>query len=221
MTSGAAPTTLAALASEVPVDPDRPTATRWLTEELARPEYAQDESLLMRLIDWFVGLFDGLEGSLVWSTPVAVAVVVVLAAVIAVAWWLTGPVRLRRRRRASSVVVHEDDPRTAAEMRAAADAAAARADWATAVLERFRAVVRELEERVVLDERPGRTAVEAAVAGGERLPGLADPLHAAAALFDGVCYGRLPAGPRDDDTLRRLDEQVRAASPAPAPAVVA
>ena len=43
--------------------------------------------------------------------------------------------------------------RTAAEIRAAADAAAAAGDWTTAVLERFRAIVRGLEERAVLDER--------------------------------------------------------------------
>ncbi|WP_278235114.1 DUF4129 domain-containing protein [Isoptericola sp. AK164] len=207
-------TRAAAVLAEVPVDPDRETARRWLVEELARPEYAQDESWLMRLLDWFLGLFDGL-GTVDGDPLVLAALVVgVLAVVAALAWWISGPVRLRRRAQARSVVVHDDDPRTAAEMRAAADAAAARQDWATAVLERFRAVVRDLEERAVLDERPGRTAQEAARDAGARVPQIADPLRAAARLFDGVCYGHRPAGPGDDDRLRALEEQAAAARPA-------
>ncbi|MEG3616478.1 DUF4129 domain-containing protein [Isoptericola haloaureus] len=207
-------TRAAAVLAEVPVDPDRETARRWLVEELARPEYAQDQSWLTRLLDWFLGLFDGL--GTVDGDPLVLAGVVVgvLAVVAALAWWIAGPVRLRRRAQARSVVVHDDDPRTAAEMRAAADAAAARQDWATAVLERFRAVVRDLEERAVLDERPGRTAQEAARDGGARVPQIADPLRAAARLFDGVCYGHRPAGPGDDDRLRALEEQAAAARPA-------
>ncbi|PFG44034.1 uncharacterized protein DUF4129 [Isoptericola jiangsuensis] len=217
----AATAALAALAAQVPVDPDRPTATRWLARELSRPEYAQDESLLLRLVEWLEGLFDGIDATAVGTGQLAVVVLLVVAVVVGLAWWLAGPVRLRRRRAAASIVVHEDDPRTAAQMRAAADAAAVRDDWTTAVLERFRAVVRELEERVVLDELPGRTAVEAARQAGDRLPDLAGSLRAAATLFDGVCYGHLPASAADDAVLRRLDAQVQESRPVPAGAVVA
>ena len=65
------------------------------------------------------------------------------------------------------------------QIRAAADAAAAAGDWALAVLERFRAIVRGLEERTVLDERAARTAHEAALAAAARLPALAAELVAA------------------------------------------
>ncbi|NNU27870.1 DUF4129 domain-containing protein [Isoptericola sediminis] len=205
----------AAVLAEVPVDPDRETARRWLVEELSRPEYAQDQSWLMRLLEWFLGLFDGV-GAVDADPLVLAAVIVALAAVVVgVAWWVAGPARLRRRSAARSVVVHEDDTRTAAEMRRAADDAAARKDWDTAVLERFRAVVRVLEERAVLDERAGRTAQEAARDAGDRVPELADPLGAAARLFDAVCYGHRPAGRADDDRLRTLDERASAARPAP------
>jgi hypothetical protein len=205
----------------VPVEPDRDTARDWLVEELSRPEYAADESLLMRLLGWISDLFDGLGDVSVSSTPFVVVLVVVVLAVVGLALWLAGPVRLRHRTGATSVVVHDDDPRTAAEMRAAADTAAAAGDWTLAVVERFRAVVRSLEERAVLDARPGRTAREAAVDGGKRLPGLAEALDDAARTFDGVCYGHLPASPADDAALRSLDAQVAATRPAARTAEVA
>jgi hypothetical protein len=204
---------LAALPVGVPVEPDRETAHGWLLEELSRPEYSTQPSLLERLLQWLGDLFDGLtlgEGRF----PLAFVLVVVVVLVAAIAWWVAGPVRLTRRRR-GSVVVLDGDERTAAELRASADAAAARGDWSAAVLDRFRALVRSLEERVVLDDRPGRTAQEAAHDAAARLPVVAAELHGAAGLFDDVCYGTLPAGPDDDRRLRDLDERVRGLRPAP------
>ncbi|MFE5310165.1 DUF4129 domain-containing protein [Isoptericola sp. NPDC056605] len=210
---GVVTTLVAHVPAGVPVDPDRETAHRWLLEELSRPEYSTEPSLLERLLTWLGDLFDGLtlgEGRF----PLAFVVVVVLVLVAALAWWVAGPVRLARRRR-RSVVVLDGDERTAAELRASADAAAARGDWSAAVLDRFRALVRSLEERVVLDDRPGRTAQEAAHDAAARLPAVAAELHDAARLFDDVCYGTLPAGPDDDRRLRDLDERVRGLRPEP------
>ncbi|NOV97617.1 DUF4129 domain-containing protein [Isoptericola halotolerans] len=200
-------------ATEVPVEPDRETARGWLVEELAKPEYSEDPSLLVRLILWIVDLFEGVGAVDVSPWRLALILFVVLVVVVAVAYFVAGPARLRRHAARGSAVVHDDDTRTADQMRAAADDAARRQDWALAVLERFRAVVRGLEERVVLDERPGRTAREAAVAASVRLPGLSTALHDAAGRFDGVCYGHLPAGPDDDAALRALDAQAAATRP--------
>ncbi|MFC8599391.1 MULTISPECIES: DUF4129 domain-containing protein [unclassified Isoptericola] len=197
----------------VPVDPDRETAHRWLLEELSRSEYSTSPSLLERLLRWFSDLFDGLTLG-TGRFPLAFVVVVVVVLVAAIAWWVAGPVRLTRRGRRSAVVL-DDDGRTAAQLRADADAAAARGDWSAAVLDRFRALVRSLEERVVIDERPGRTAQEASHDAGSRLPEVAEELHRAAGLFDDVCYGTLPAGPEDDRRLRDLDARVGDLRPAP------
>lgn len=198
---------------DVPVDPDRETAHRWLLEELSRPEYATEPSLLERLIQWFLGLFEDVAVPDVPGWQLALVVVLAAAVVVLVAWWVAGPVRRARRGERRSAVVLEDDARTAAELRAAADAAAGRGDWSTAVLERFRAVVRSLEERVVLEEQPGRTAHEAADAAAARLPGVAADLRRAATLFDDVCYGTLPAGADDDAFLRALDQRAGAERP--------
>jgi hypothetical protein len=138
-----------------------------------------------------------------------VVLLLVAAAVVAVRLKL-GPLG-RRATREEALFVGRT--RTAAQHRAAADAHAAAGAWAEAVRERLRAVVRSLEERAVLDERPGRTADEAAAEAGRALPGCAAGLRAAAVLFDEVWYGGRPAGPASYAALRDLDAQVQAARP--------
>jgi hypothetical protein len=65
----------------------------------------------------------------------------------------------------------------------------------------------------VLDERPGRTADEAAAEAGRALPGQAADLADAARLFDDVTYGGHPAEREHDARLRSLDEALAAARP--------
>jgi hypothetical protein len=203
--------TIGSVLSIVPVTPDPDTARRWLIEELTRPEYTRGPSLLTRLWDWFTGLFGDVRGLGLppWQSIAMAAVVI--AAVVVVARFVAGPVRLAGGGRGPGALVAADDTRTAAELRAAADAAAKRGDWATAVAERFRAIVRSLEERAVLDARPGRTAQEAAADGGARLPAHAAALAAGATVFDGTVYGRRTPTAADDAALRALDEAVATA----------
>ncbi|MFI2704070.1 DUF4129 domain-containing protein [Cellulosimicrobium composti] len=206
------------LAADVPVQPGADEARRWLVEELAKPEYRTDPSLLQRFLDWLADLFDGATGIDLGGPATAALVVAGVALVAGIAYWVAGPVRLSRRAKASAVVL-DDDTRPASDLRAAADDAAARGDWATAALERFRAVVRSLEERAVIDPRPGRTAWEAAQTAGERVPEVADGLERGAHLFDDVAYGKAVVGPEADAFLRALDERTLAARPALRPEV--
>lgn len=201
--------------AEVPVVPDAEEARGWLERELSAPIYHERPSLLSRLVDWLSQLFDGVEGVRVGNVGTLLGVVAVLAVLVGVAFLVTGPVRRTRRVAGAGAVLDGDDRRSAAELRSAADAAAARGDWSAAVADRFRAVVRSLEERVVLDERPGRTAHEAVQDAGRRLPAHAADLAAAGRLFDDVVYGDLEAGPADDALLRELDARVAAARPTP------
>ncbi|MGN8246005.1 DUF4129 domain-containing protein [Cellulomonas soli] len=202
------------LGAGVPVDPDAPTARRWASDELARAEYHQGKSLLQRLLDWIGQQFDGLPSVGLPPWQAALVVVGVLVVVVLVALWITGPVRLSRARRAGVELLGHDDERTAAELRAAADAAAARGEHGLAVLERFRAVVRSLEERALLEARPGRTAHEVADEAGRRLPEAAADLVRAGHLFDDVAYGGLEVGAEQDEWLRALDSRVRDLRPA-------
>lgn len=199
----------------VPVVPDAPTARRWATDELANPVYHHGKSLLDRFLGWLGSLFDG--ATVPFGLPnlaVAAIVVVVVVAVAAVAFWIAGPVRLTRRT-AASAIVFGDDTRSATELRAAADASAARSDWSAAVLDRFRAIVRALEERALLEQWPGRTAHEAAESAAVRLPSRTADLRRAGGVFDQVCYGKAPADAATDAWLRELDAAVAATRPTP------
>jgi hypothetical protein len=207
---------VAALPGRVPLDPSREQARAWAVEELAGREYRTDEpGLVQRALQW---LLDRLSGVEVPGGPVAAVGLVVLALVVAVVLGLV----LRRvglpgrtaRRGGDRALYGATGPRSAAEHRAAAERAAAEGDVSTAVLERFRAVVRDLEERAVLTEQPGRTADEAARAAGALLPDLAGDLRAGARSFADVRYGDRAATPAAVDELARLDDAVRRARPA-------
>lgn len=79
-----------------------------------------------------------------------------------------------RRTATSANTLFDDGIRSAADHRTAAEAHAAAGRWTEAVQERMRAVVRSLEERTLLDPRPGRTADEAAAEASVSLPDHAD-----------------------------------------------
>jgi len=206
---------LAGVVTEVPVDPDAETARRWAEQELADPIYHQGESLLQVVLRWIqerlaeaqnaLSTMNGRSAAIVLGSVVIIGVVVTLLVV--------GPVRRSRRSERSSVEVFVDDNRTAAELRRSADALAAAGRWSEAVLDRFRAILRSLEERAVVDERPGRTAHEAAVQAAEVLPPRAADLHRASRMFDDVCYGDVEAGRDDDAWLRQVDDAVQNTRP--------
>jgi hypothetical protein len=201
--------------AQVPVELGREEATRLAREELSKEIYrANRPGLVRRLLGWIIDRVGELLDKVAGVSPGGHAGLVVLALLVVVA---VVAVRLKvgpvGRRRASDPALFTGRARTAAEHRAAADGHAARGEWAEAVRERLRAVVRSLEERAVLDERPGRTADEAAAEAGAALPSCADDLRRAARVFDDVWYGGRPAGPGSDATLRALDEKVRAARP--------
>jgi len=201
--------------ARVPVELGREEATRLAREELSKEIYrAHRPGLVRRLLGWLVDRVADLLDKVAGVSPGGHAGLVVLALLVVVA---VVAVRLKvgpmGRRAASDPALFAGRARSAAEHRAAADAHAARGEWADAVRERLRAVVRSLEERAVLDERPGRTADEAAAEAGAALPTCADDLRRSARLFDDIWYGGRPAGPDADAALRALDERVRAAQP--------
>jgi hypothetical protein len=201
-------TALLAVAAQVPVQPDADQGRAWARAELAGPEY-EHPSLIRRVLEWLLARLQDLP--LPHGTGTAITGTLLIAAlVVLLAWALRRAGGPFARRRVAGEDVFDDAARSAAWHRSTADAAAAAGDLRTAVLERFRAVVRELEERAVLAERPGRTADEAAQTAADRLPGLGERLIAAARVFDDVRYGDRPATAAMDDTLRELDAALRA-----------
>ncbi len=221
-----ASTGTSAAPAEVPVEPSREEARARAVEELAGREYqAQQPGVVERFVRWLLEQLQSVELPSGPSGALAVGLLVVVVAVVAalVLGRAGLPGRGRRGRTRETDVFGRRDL-TAAEHRAAADRAAAAGDLRTAVLERFRAVVRDLEERAVLTEQPGRTADEAARAAADALPALGPQLRQAARLFDDVRYGDRAATADGEQALRRLDTAVqgaRPASPAPGPRTAA
>ncbi|PXX62985.1 uncharacterized protein DUF4129 [Nocardia tenerifensis] len=102
---------------------------------------------------------------------------------------------------------------TAAEHRAAAENAARQRDFDSALRERFRAVLRGLEQRGVLEVRRSRTARETADDATTVLPlEVATEFHPAAHSFDEVVYGGRRA---TEDEYRRLEYADRFSAAAP------
>ena len=202
---------------DVPVDIDRDAAREAAHTELSKHIYDEAQPpLAIRIIRWIVRWFSDLLDRVAAATPGGWYGVVILLGVLAVAAYAvlrrTGMVR-------GTAASRQDHPlfspmtRSAAEHRRVADAAAATGDWETAVQERFRAVIRTLEERGLIEDRPGRTADEAARAGGAVLPASADALARSAWMFDSIAYGGRPASALQDEQLRSLDAGVRTARP--------
>ncbi|MFG2255918.1 DUF4129 domain-containing protein [Streptomyces mirabilis] len=185
----------------IPRDPAREAAKRELSK---RMYHENDPSPVQRALnafwDWVDKLFSAASTATPGGTLGLVVIVVAVLAVVAALWWRLGT---PHRTPTSSATLFDDRPRSAAEHRAAAEAHAAQGHWNQAVQERMRAVVRSLEERALLDPRPGRTADEAAAEAGRTLPSHTDRLRAAARDFDEVTYGGRSAG---SDTYHRLTE---------------
>ena len=187
-------------------------------EELSKRVYQQarpsiEQQVLGAIWRWLDHAYHRIVG----ATPggaVGLLLIIVALAAAAVAFTQRRGVSARRRGGATGLDLPADV--TSESLRAEAEAFAARREWAEAVRARLRAVVRTLEERGVLDPRPGRTAAEVAAEAGSTRPDLRDPLWIGAQTFGEIWYGRRTATAADDEALRRVDAAVRS-RPAGAP----
>ena len=199
--------------ADVPATPDASQAREAAERELARPEYQAQETLWARLWRWIMEHLD--PGNVMVGAPrwlsILIIVVVVLALTAVLVFLLSRITRVRRAR--TNRALFADDDRSSTTLTRAADDAAGRGDWATAVVERFRAIIRSLDERGALEDYPGMTAHEAATIAAAVVADLADDLHRAGALFDAVRYGHVQATRQQDEWVRQLAGQVASLRP--------
>ena len=202
---------LSTISAEAPATPDADEARRAAGRELSRPIYHDHHDLWDRIWSWIREHFDA--GSMIPGVPswvsTAIVVLVVAAGIALLILLLTRLSSARRVATPPPLSVLTDD-RDADTLTRAADAAAVQADFATAVVERFRAIIRSLDERGIIDEYPGMTALEAATlthrALGEHR--VVSPLYEAAHLFDAVLYGRVVSTSTQDQQMRELADQM-------------
>lgn len=202
--------------TDVPVDIDRDTARRAAAAELADPKYREARpNFLQQIAQWLGELLEKLLNALSSGVPGGifglVLVVVLLIVLVVVIRLRTG--KIARAAKAGRVVFG-GSRQTADDYRRSAAEAAAGGRYDDAVRDRFRAVVRALEERALLDTRSGRTADEAAAEAGLLLPNVADGLREGARLFDDVHYGGREGTEAAYRTLTELDERCRRERPA-------
>jgi hypothetical protein len=174
-----------------PAPETRLGARRAAQHELSKSIYHRNsEPFPVRAVHWVSRLIDRVLDDALKHSPGgslgALALVIVIVAFVIVVIWRVG---LPQRNAAVGVVLAAGSEVSAAEHRERSEAAASSGDWQTAVVERMRAVARELEERGILDRRAGRTAIELAKEAGNLLPLAAEDLRGAAEAFNHVAYG--------------------------------
>jgi len=94
---------------------------------------------------------------------------------------------------------------------ALADRLAAEGRYAEAIRQRLRDTVTDLTRAGVVTPEPGTTAAEITAAAATGRPAVGAALTGATGLFSRVWYGSQPAGPTDDEQMRHLTAEVRAA----------
>ena len=201
-------TPLLRAASPPPVTRDGAAAAA--RDELSKRAYHRnDPSLVQRALQWLLKkaakALDAAANHAPGHGLGLLLLVVLLLLLVAVVGTRIG--KLRRTPHASGPLFG-DEVLDASDHRQRAEQFAAAQQWAQAVREWLRAITRELEQRGVLDPRPGRTADELRDEVSAQLPGVADDLRRATSTFDAVWYGGRPAGPDDAQLLRSLDRRL-------------
>jgi hypothetical protein len=183
-------------------------------DELSKGAYrAERPGLVTQLIDQLLTLLqNGLQkgaDAAPGGLPGLVALALVVVAVVVVVRLRSGP--LARRTRVGDPFGGFAERVSPEQHRRRADEHAAAGRYAEAVRERIRAIISDLEERVVLEPRLGRTADEVAAEAGAVLPDAAGDLQRAARIFDDVWYGKRPATAAMAGEMRDVDRRVQAA----------
>lgn len=188
-------------------------------QELSRPEYHRDDpSLLNRAVTWLFHQLDRLGGASFGQSALAVVAVILVGGVVLMV------IRAGRPTTSARAATTGVDPLRAAAARDHARAAQELTEagrYTEALREWLRATVRTLEDRGVLDPRPGRTADDIARIAGAALPDAAAALRAATAAFDAVWFGGRAATAADAAAGRVAAEAVRQAGAGSGPAAAA
>ncbi len=196
------------------LEPGPDQARSWLREELRAATY-HHEPLLDRLWRWVMDRLDSLSSPSGHLSGIPTMVTVLVTLLVAgLLLWVLPRVRRERSVRRSAGAVLEDPRVTAAQYRERAATARAAGRYGEAVLDSYRALAREMGDRTLLEDAPGRTAHEVSVAVATAFPAHARELAHAADLFDSVRYGNGTAGAPEAEEVAALDTALARSRPA-------
>lgn len=208
------------MADSPPLTPDSPTARRWLSEELAKPEYQDNPSLIERLMKWLSEHFGGGVGVGGVSIPawlIAVVLLAVLVTLFVVSWRRHRPsarVEKDARRKRSATVFD------AARLEAGDYLARARElrgrDDAAALLAAYRALVVRAEDggMLLLDDATTVGDVTHVLRDALRRRDVQEPsfgVPEASHAFESVRYGHHTPTTAQVDGVLALEALVREA----------
>lgn len=202
------------LASPPQVDPDE--ARRRIHEELTKSEYHQGEGFLSWLLgaieSWLTDLLNGIDGSSTAQAGIAVAATVLLLVAVVLVLRRTGLIR----RGASLTVAASlaaEPVLSGAQLRAASRTAISEDRFDDGTVLALRALVRDLEERTVLDVTEGMTSQEAVLAAARPFPELRSRLLLGAQAFDTAAYSMRSVRAKQAEDLLRLAEYIAESTP--------
>jgi hypothetical protein len=185
-----------------------PAAQKAAESELRRSEYHRDDpGILSRIADWIGRRL----GSINAGAPASLATWAVLLLLVGLVVFAI--VRAGRPRRQARAEGAEDllAPSATLDHRRAAAQYEAQARYAEALREWLRATVETIEQRGVLDPRPGRTGAGIAREAGQAMPSVAADLNAAVDAFDAVWFGQRAATVTDVTLAHKVADDVRGA----------
>lgn len=195
------------------LDPTPAEARDWLERELHGSDYRDPwlESAIRWVMDRLRSLLDG-AATVAGLSPV-ITVLVALVVIALLAWVLP---RVRRESSAPhpGQVVLDDMTVTARTYRDRASAALREDRHDDAILDGFRAIAKDMSDRGLLDDAPGRTAHEVSLGLAPHFPDHDGRLAQAADLFDAVRYGHRRAHADQARQIQKLDAELVATRPA-------
>jgi hypothetical protein len=201
---------VAICAAGVPGPVTRNGARDAARRELSKAIYHRnDQPWTVRLFNavqrWLGHLLDAASRHAPGGGAGALGLVLAVIALVVLVWWRVGLIR-----GTASVTGPVLDARrhTSADLLRTAVAAADDGRWDAAVVARMRALAMAVEERELVDPRPGRTADELAAEVAAALPTTGDAMRHAAGAFDAVAYGGREATRQTYDTVVAAAELV-------------
>lgn len=194
------------------LDPSPSEARDWLRQELDGPDY--QNPWLDSVIQWIGDLLRRLSGGLETLTELSpLTTVLVALVVIALMVWVLPKVRRESAVGAQGGVVLDDPKITPRFYRDLAAQAMREGRYDDALLNAFRALAKDMSDRTLLHDAPGRTAHEVSQALASPFPDHGDRLTHAANLFDSVRYGHRRANADQATHVQQLDAELVRARP--------
>jgi hypothetical protein len=184
----------------------------WLKRELAGSDYQSPwlDSVIRWIRDVLGNLVDGARHVAGLSPAITAGLAVLLIALLV---WILPKVRRERVAAVSKEAVLKDLTITPRQYRDLAAQAIRDGRFDDAILDGYRAIAKDMSDRGLLNDAPGRTAHEVSLALSSPFPDHAEALAGAADLFDSVRYGHRRASEGQANQIHALDAELATARP--------